>query len=208
LVQDLVDLPLEFGIFYARIPSQPAGKITSVVMKEMLFVMGDGRSTLRQLILKKDRAKLKWESLKVKYHDRLEEILPAGKKLELVSIGNHALGTKFLDGTHLINERLSATFDAISKQIEGFYFGRFDLRCASIEDLYKGSVKIVELNGCGAEPAHIYDPDFSLLKAVGVLFTHWHNIFVIARENHRQGVNYTPLKEGLRLYKKFKAATQ
>ncbi len=87
-------------------------------MKEMLSVTGDGRSSLQQLILSKDRAKLQWETLKEVYHDQLNEIIPLNKPIELVSIGNHCLGTKFLDGSHLINERLSATFDQISKQIE------------------------------------------------------------------------------------------
>jgi hypothetical protein len=207
LVQQLVGLPLEFGVFYTRFPSSQKGKVTSVVMKEMLSVTGDGRSTLEQLILKKDRAKLQWAKLKDTYEGRVKEILPKGQKLELVSIGNHALGTKFLNGNHLINEKLSATFDQISKQIDGFYFGRFDLRCAAIEDLYAGKISIVELNGCGAEPAHIYDPDFKLYKAIGVLFLHWKTIFEVARENHKLGVKYISHKEARDLYRKFKAAT-
>jgi hypothetical protein len=101
---------------------------------------------------------------------------------------------------------LSKSFDEISKQIEGFYFGRFDLRCGSIEDLYSGNIKIVELNGCGAEPAHIYDPEFKLFNAVGVLLTHWRQIFEIARENHKRGVPFASFKEGLFFYKRFKAA--
>jgi hypothetical protein len=208
LVQELVDLPLEFGVFYSRIPSSDKGRVTSIVAKEMLSVTGDGTSTLRTLILEKDRAKLQWEKLREIYKDELDQVLPAGKSKELVSIGNHALGTKFLNGNHLINETLSATFDEISKQIPGFYFGRFDLRCASIEDLYRGKIRIVELNGCGAEPAHIYDPDFKLRHAVVVLIRHWHQIFMIARENHRRGVSYTSLQEGIAFYKKFKAATR
>jgi hypothetical protein len=208
LVQELVDLPLEFGVFYRRFPSQENGEVTSVVMKEMLSVTGDGRATLQELILSKDRAKLQWEKLRITYHDRLTEIVPAEKKIELVPIGNHALGTKFLNGNYLINPKLSSTFDHISKQIEGFYFGRYDLRCASLDDFHEGKIKIVELNGCGAEPAHIYDPDFKLYDALKVLFTHWKNIFEIAQENHKLGVKYISHKEARDLYRKFKAATQ
>jgi hypothetical protein len=208
LIQELVDLPLEFGVFYARHPSRSTGKVTSIVIKEMLSITGDGRSSYRTLILNKDRAKLQWKKLSVKYSDKLDEIPPAGKIIELVSIGNHALGTKFLNGNHLINRQLISVFDNISQQIEGFYFGRFDLRCASLQDLYNGKVKIVELNGCGAEPAHIYDPAFGLYPAMVVLFKHWRTIFEIARENNRKGVPYMSIKEGYKLYKKFKAATR
>jgi hypothetical protein len=207
LVQDLVSLPLEFGVFYTRFPDQPKGRVTSVTMKEMLSVVGDGQSTLQVLILRKDRAKLQWSTLKEKFADRLQEIIPAGQAVELVSIGNHCLGTKFLDGSHLINAALSDTFDQISRQIDGFYFGRFDLRCASLEDLYRGNIKILELNGCGAEPAHIYQPGFPLLKGVRVLLNHWRNIFLIAQQNAQNGFAYTTFSEAHQHYKKFKQST-
>jgi hypothetical protein len=207
IAQEFVDLPLEFGIFYTRNPKDTRGKVTSVVMKEMLTVSGDGKQTLQQLILQKDRAKLQWSTLRDKYRNDLKTVLADGEKKELVSIGNHCLGTTFLDYRHLINERLSETFDIISKQIAGFYFGRFDLRCRSIEDLYAGNVKIMELNGCGAEPAHIYQPGYPLTKAMSELFNHWRTIFKIAQENHRRGVHYTSLKEASMYYKAFKKAT-
>jgi hypothetical protein len=208
LIQELVELPLEFGIFYLRFPAETTGRVTSIVMKEMLSVTGDGQATLQELILAKDRAKLQWETLRSMYEDHLHDVIPLNKTIQLVSIGNHCLGTKFLDGSHLINEKLSNTFDSISKQIDGFYFGRFDLRCASLEDLYNGNIKILELNGCGAEPAHIYQPGYSLFKAIKVLLLHWRNIFVIAQQNAGRGIEYVPLKEAREYYKKFKAATQ
>ena len=207
LVQALVSLPMEFGVFYTRFPDQSKGRVTSVTMKEMLSVSGDGQSTLQELILKKDRAKLQWNKLKETFAERLHEVVPEGEQVELVSIGNHCLGTKFLDGSHLINDKLSETFDRISHHIDGFYFGRFDLRCASVEDLYAGNIKILELNGCGAEPAHIYQPGFPLFKGVKVLLNHWHNIFLIARGNAQRGFAYTTLSEAQQHYKKFKEST-
>ncbi|MEJ1236924.1 hypothetical protein WBG78_02280 [Chryseolinea sp. T2] len=207
LIQEYVDLPLEFGIFYTRFPNSKKGHVTSVVMKEMLAITGDGSSTLRQLILNLDRAKLQWDSLSTAFRESLDLVVPQGQRIELVSIGNHCLGTKFLDGTHLMNSKLDHAFDVISQQIPEFYFGRFDLRCASIADLYTGQIKIMELNGCGAEPAHIYHPGYSLRKAFGVLFRHWHNIFVIAQQNERRGVSYTTLREAVAHYKRFKEAT-
>lgn len=207
LIQELITLPLEFGVFYQRYPSHVTGTVTSIVMKEMLYVVGDGKSTLEQLILDKPRAKLQYRKLKESYGARLSEIIPAGQSIELVSIGNHALGTKFLNGNHLITQKLTNSFDSISKSITGFYFGRFDLKCSSFEDLQNGNVKIVELNGCGAEPAHIYDPDFKIVDAVQVLFRHWRTIFEISRENHRRGVPFVSFSEAKTYYRKFKQAT-
>jgi hypothetical protein len=205
LVQELVELPLEFGVYYVRFPSEENGFVNSITAKEFLFIEGDGKKTIRQLILDKDRARLQWQTLKEVYKDRLEEVLGTGKKIELVSIGNHCLGTKFLNGNHLITAKLSASFDHISKQIKGFYFGRYDLRCSTLIDLENGNVKIVELNGCGAEPAHIYQPGSSLREACSVLVKHWRNMYRISVENHKRGVAYLSLNEGREIYKKFKA---
>ena len=208
LVQELVDLPLEFGIFYVRHPSSTTGRVTSIVGKELLSVVGDGQSTLEELILSKPRAKLQLAKLREQYEQELHNVLPRGKKVELVSIGNHALGTKFLNANHLITDKLHRVFDNIARDIEGFYFGRFDLRCNSIEDLYEGKVFIVELNGCGAEPAHIYDPDFKFIDAVFVLLRHWKTIFEISMSNHQRGVPFTSFKEGKRHYRNFRNATR
>ncbi len=208
LIQEFLDLPVELGVFYTRMPDEPEGYVNSVVIKDMLTVIGDGRSTLKELILDKPRAKLQWEKLSKAHADKLNNVIPTGEKFLLNSIGNHSLGTTFLDGEYLINPTLSKTFDHISKQIDGFYFGRYDLRCASIEDLYEGKIKIMELNGCGAEPAHIYHPEFSLWKAMGILFTHWKNIFLISMQNRKRGVLFTSFREGKRVFKNFKEATQ
>lgn len=208
LVQELVEEPFEFSVFYVRIPDEPFGRVISVVAKEMLSVTGDGRSSLRELIFASDRAKLQWEKLRVAYEKHLDEVIPQGRRFELVSIGNHCLGTRFINANHLINERLSHTFDEISKSIPEFYFGRYDLRCPSLEDLYEGKVRIMELNGCGAEPAHIYDSDFSLWKACRVLIEHWKYIFKIARVNRRMGIPYVSHRDAIAYYRKFKSAVK
>ena len=204
LIQELIDLPLEFGVFYVRFPSQTNGFVNSITGKEFLTIVGNGKKTLLQLIFEKDRALIQWNVLRTEYADRLEEVIEAGKKVELVSIGNHCLGTTFLNCNHLISPKLNRTFDELSKRINGFYFGRFDLRCGSMEDLQNGHVKIMELNGCGAEPAHIYHPGSSLFKAIAVLITHGRNLYRVSKENHEGGVPYLSWKEGKQIYKRTK----
>ncbi len=207
IAQELVDLPLEFGVFYRRYPNESMGAVTSIVGKEMLSITGDGKKTMQELILEKDRAKLQWRTLKIVYRERLGHLVASGNKIELISIGNHCLGTMFLNKNHLITEKLSASFDRISKQIDGFYFGRFDLRVATLEDLENGNVKVMELNGCGAEPAHIYEPGFSLIEALKVLLRHWKDIYLISVQNHHRGVAYISFREARAIFKSFKTLT-
>jgi hypothetical protein len=205
IVQALVDYPLEFGVFYIHFPDQPTGKVTSVTMKRFLSVTGDGTSTLQELILNLDRAKLQWDTLKEKYNDQLLTVLPKNETKELVSIGNHCLGTTFLNANHLITPKMHESFNRISSKVKGFYFGRYDLRCKSFEDLEAGNVMIVELNGCGAEPAHIYHPGFSFWKALATLFAHVHNMYRVSAINHSRGVPYLSFQEGRAIYRRFKA---
>jgi hypothetical protein len=203
IIQEWVNLPMEFGVYYLRFPNQKKGFVNSITMKEFLFVEGDGAKTLEQLILEKDRARLQWKSLKTAYQKNLHEVLPKGKKVELVSIGNHCLGTTFINGNHLITAKLSESFDRISQQVKGFYFGRYDLRCGSLKDLEEGRVMILELNGCGAEPSHIYHPGRSLWRGISDLVAHWKNMHRISKENYRLGVPYLSFREGREIYRRF-----
>jgi hypothetical protein len=41
--------------------------------------------------------------------------------LKVEPIGNHSRGTKFLDGTHLINEELVDVFRQIAQPLDGFF---------------------------------------------------------------------------------------
>ena len=206
IIQELIDLPLECGVFYIRRPGEATGRITSVNLKEMLTVSGDGHSTLRELILKQERARMQWKRLKHRFAGRLEEVVPSGKQVVLNHIGNHCLGTKFLNGEHLINEQLKDIFDKIAVQIEGFYYGRFDLRSATIDDLYAGRIKILELNGCSSEPAHIYEPGFSLMEAYKILYRHWREMYHISRLNKEKGFDYIPFRQAIREFRRYKAS--
>ena len=50
LIQSYITYPLELSIFYYRHPLQHSGVITSVTMKKLLTITGNGISTIGQLI--------------------------------------------------------------------------------------------------------------------------------------------------------------
>ncbi len=192
VIQEYIDLQEEVGVFYYRLPGEDKGHITSITQKEFLSVTGDGRASVLNLILSQPRAKLQLKRLK-KTHAHLLESVPAeGQKVNLGIIGNHSKGTLFIKGNHLINDSLRRLFDCISKEITGFYYGRFDIKCGSIEELNAGkNFKIIEVNGVCSEPTHIYDPHTSsYFKAVRDIFRHWKILHTISRTNHRVGVKY------------------
>ena len=197
IIQPFITYDEEYAIMYYRYPDQQEGKITSITKKEFLSVVGNGKNTLQELIWQQSRAILQWKKLKVKYANRLTEVLPKSKKLELVSIGNHSTGTMFIDANHINDKQLERVFDKIALGMEGVYFGRFDLKCRSIADMKAGkTIQIVEFNGVGAEPTHIYDPNCSLWECYRALLNHWSIMYKIGIAVHHQlGVPYMTLAE-------------
>lgn len=195
MVQQYISSDLELGVFYYRYPDEKKGHINSVVIKGFLEVTGDGKSTLCRLIQKHLRTKGRAEYLEQKFSARLDEVLPKGETLQLEPIANHSRGTAFLNGNHLINERLVEIFDKIA-DIDGFYYGRFDIRVPNLDDLYAGNnIYVMELNGVSSEPGHIYDPQHSLRDAYKELREHFRIVLKISELNHAKGVPYRPFKD-------------
>ena len=62
LLQPYHEGPYEAGIFYYRFPGQPQGRIFSITDKQFPVVVGDGRSTLAELIDAHPRYRLNQES--------------------------------------------------------------------------------------------------------------------------------------------------
>ena len=197
IMQEYIDLPMEAGVFYYRLPDEEKGTVSSVVLKGLLAVEGDGKSSIHELMLRSERAKLQIGRLATEGKIDLNHVPDLNESIILEPIGNHNRGTTFLDGGHLINQRLIDIIDKISNNIEGFYYGRYDLRCNDEEALYQGDFKIMELNGSVSEPAHIYSPGFPMLEGYRILYQHWRILYTISRMNHKNGVPYMSFKTGL-----------
>jgi len=126
----------------------------------MPVLLGDGKRTLEELILADDRAVCMSDFYLSKNSERTHEVAAAGESVQLVEIGTHCRGAIFLDGGETITPDLEEVIDRIAKTLDGFFFGRFDIRVPSRQDLMAGrNLKIVEVNGVTSEATHIYDPN-------------------------------------------------
>ena len=99
--------------------------------KRMPVLVGDGRSTLKELILADDRAVCMSDFYLRKNSARVNEVPAAGESVQLVEIGTHCRGAIFLDGNETITPALEEVIDRIAKTFDGFFFGRFDIRVPS-----------------------------------------------------------------------------
>jgi len=203
LIQEYVPFQNEIGIFYYRFPNEEKGHISGIVKKEFLAVKGDGVSTVEQLLLKNKRAVLQLPTLRIKEKDKMNIVLQKEEELIIVPYGNHVRGAKFLDDSSLIDEKLTNTIDSICKKVNGFYFGRLDIRYNDWEELKQGkNFSIIELNGSGSEPTHIYDPRHSVFWAWKEIAKHWKILYQISKLNHQlQNTPYMTTRMGLDMFK-------
>ncbi|HEY4288481.1 MAG TPA: NRDE family protein [Puia sp.] len=187
LLQEYIDYPHEIGVFYYRIPGEPKGHISGIVGKELLAVTGDGRSTVEELLVKQNRALLQLPVLRKGYGEFLRQTLKAGEQLTLVPYGNHSRGAKFIDWSDRIEPRLIKVIDDYCCQIPGFYFGRLDIKFSSWEELSAGKAfSVIELNGAGSEPTHVYDPAHSIFFAWKEIIRHLRLLYQVSRANAQQ----------------------
>jgi hypothetical protein len=206
LIQEFVPYENEVGIFYYRYPEHDKGFISGIVGKEFLTLTGDGKSTLNELLQSDKRFVLQIESLQKEYGEELNGILAAGEKKLLVPYGNHARGSKFLDFSDLIDEELISWVNSICRQVPEFYYGRLDLRYNNWGELKKGkNFSIIELNGAGSEPTHMYDPKHSLFFAWKEIVRHWILLWRISNKNHKRGFPFMTYSEGAKMFRDNKA---
>lgn len=205
LLQAYIDAPIELAVMHHRMPDSGQGLVTSICVKETLSVTGDGHSSVRDLMLKNLRSKFQLDRFMREKPALLKKVPENGEVLELEPIGNHCKGTKFLNGNDLINEDIHAVFNQVAAQMEGIHYGRFDLRCPSIEALRRGEFLVMEYNGVAAEPAHIYDPAMPVLEKYSTIYRHWRIIYNIYKQQKAKGVKPMSLKEALAAVKNYRA---
>lgn len=188
LLQRMVKAEGEAGVFYVREPGAAHGKIISLTLKYFPHVAGDGRSTLKELILADPRAGQVPHLYLGRFRRELDDVLPVGEIKRLVFSGSHSKGAIFRNGNDYITEAMRARFDFIADGIEGFHFGRFDVRFDDFEAFRRGKdFAIIEYNGAGAEVTHIWDSRTHLLDAWRDLRKQFTLLFRIGAANRKRG---------------------
>lgn len=199
LIQRYHPGPHECGVLWARDPDapvgSPAGAIFSVTRKAFPAVTGDGRATLRRLVLSHPRYRAQADTFRQRFPDLWRRVVPAGQTLRLSQSGNHCQGAMFLDGADLITPELE---DAVARIVrsyaapdgarDGLDIVRLDMRYESDELLRRGrGFGIVEINGSSSESGNVYDPSWSLPRAQHVAARHVRLLVDLGAARRRAG---------------------
>ena len=189
----------EAGVFYVRMPGEETGRIYSITLRYFPFVIGNGTSTLRELIQNDPRTKLRADFYLGEKSNHLgfgkedlEHIPNEGELIRLAFIGSLRVGGLYRDASHLATPELTQRFDAIARSMPEFYYGRFDIRFESTDLLKEGKgFNIIEINGAGAEAIQAWDPDVPLFKLYSEFFKAQSLLFKVAALNRKRG--YKPM---------------
>lgn len=197
LVQRYHPGPVEVGVLWVRDPAtierpdRPGlhGRIYAVTHKTLPTLVGDGRRTLRQLILSHPRHRAQAAVFLERMHERLADVPAAGEEVGLGAAGNHSQGALFVDGSRFVTPALEAKIDRMARSFAGgFDIGRFDIRCATEAELMAGeNLGVIELNGVTSEPTNIYDPSWSIFRAQSVLLGYWRRLVELGMARQRTG---------------------
>ncbi len=205
LLQEFLPEEGEAGLFYVRHPDEKHGRITSITLKYPPVVTGDGRSTLRELILADPRAGQVAHLYLPRLAHRLHEVPAQGERVRLVFVGNHCKGSIFRNGARHATPELTACFDRIGAALPDFHFGRIDVRFSSLAALSRGEgFRIIEINGAGSEATHVWDPATSLLDAWRAQFFHYGEAYRIGAANRDRGHRPTEIGNLFNLWRRQK----
>lgn len=208
LLQAYVPFEGEAGVFYCREPGQARGRIISITLKYFPHVYGDGRRTLRELIMADPRAGRLAHLYLQRHAARLDDVPMPGQAIRLAFAGSHSRGAIFRNGNAWVTTAMEARFDAIAKRLPEFHFGRFDIRFADFAQVQAGhAFTIVEANGAGAESTHIWDRRTTLLQAWADLMRQYRLLFQIGRANRDRGFQPLSLREFRRWHRREKDLT-
>jgi len=188
VLQEMIEHEAEAGVFYVRLPGEDKGRIFSLTLKYFPHVIGDGVSTLKELIQADVRAGLLQHIYLPRHKDNLHLVLPQGEPFRLAFAGSHSRGTIFRDGAAFITPDMEQAFDEVARSIPEFYIGRFDLRFESMDKLQRGEgFRLMEINGAGGEATHIWDRKTRLREAYATLFEQNRLLFEIGYRNRKRG---------------------
>lgn len=195
ICQKLASWEPEVGVFYVKDPVTQTSQITSLTFKHLPKVVGDGISTLGELIQEDERAGLLQHLYYKRHETRWNEIPMKDEVVSLVFSAAHSKGAVFRDAREHITPQLTRAVSDIMAGLPDFYYGRLDVKYSDLESLKDGkSLEIVEINGASAESIHVWDKDAKFIETIHTLLWQYRTLFRIGAYHKRRGLKTPSLR--------------
>ena len=186
IIQQFVSDPLEYGIYYLRMPGEASGAILDLTERILPHVYGDGQSSVYELIDKRPEWKQSARAIKKRIAiGTLRRIPTQGECVRLSDAASLAEGALFIDSRALRTAALERHINDLAS-VDGFFIGKFDFKVPSVEHLLQGDgLKLLEVNGVTSELNWIYDLRTPYGEACRAIQAQLASIVAIARLNRR-----------------------
>lgn len=205
ILQEYCDWPEEFGVFYMRLPNEKKGKIISMTRKVIPIITGDGVYTFQELV--EESVIENKQAILERHSDKLEWVIPKGERFRTLVQAAHSRGCMFYKADEYKTSKLLESVDKICN-MDGFHFGRLDVKAKSGDDLKKGKFKIIEINGCTSEFIHVYDNSLSYLEGMRDFRREWRLLFKTAAANRHHSKEDMSLRQFIKHYIAFFSQTK
>jgi hypothetical protein len=181
LLQRLAVEPNEAGIHYERRPGEQVGRVAALTIRHPPAVVGDGQRNIGELIATNVRTRTKIEFYRrLLSSEMLVRIPPRHERVVLTTVASVRVGGRYEDAMHLITPALSAAVDGLCRSMQGFEYGRLDVRFGTVEALREGRFKTIEINGAGSEAIQFWDPSLSMSAAFAGVFAKQRDLYAMA----------------------------
>ncbi|RKF14557.1 D-alanine--D-alanine ligase [Alginatibacterium sediminis] len=188
LLQRLSSFQAEAGVFFVRDPRQQQGRIISMALKYTPFVVGDGISSLAQLVAQDARASQLTHLYQQRHAANWNSIIAKDEPYRLVFSASHSKGAIFTDAKDLVTEQLNQALNEIMQGLPEFHYGRLDIKFKNIDALKRGEqLEIVEINSASSESLHIWDSSTPFKEAMRALLYQYRLLFKFGDYQRQQG---------------------
>ena len=188
ILQKFVSYEGEAGIYYVRLPHEAKGRITGILLRFFPRVVGDGHSSIAELMARNPRACRLGQDGRSEPCCDISRVPSAGEIVRLSVTGSTRVGGMYEDATALVTPAMENAINAIALDMKELHVARFDVRYESIGAMRAGhSFKIIEVNGAGSEAVHAWDPRYTLSQAYRIVFEKQRMLFAIGAAMRSRG---------------------
>lgn len=188
VLQKFVPYEGEAGLYYVRLPGEKRGRITGMLLRYFPRVVGDGVSTIAELMARHPRAQRVGKDGRCEPCCETSRIALAGEIVRLSVTGSTRVGGMYQDATSLVTLELESAINDIALDMEELHVARFDVRYDTIGAMRAGhSFQIIEVNGAGSEAVHAWDPRYSLWEAYRIVFEKQRMLFSVGAAMRKRG---------------------
>jgi hypothetical protein len=172
LIEEAIMTQSEFCISVVRDLATQIFWVFSITERVIPTVIGDGKTSIQKLIPLLDIPDLqKQKILEALEPEFLAKVLAHNVVQTVVRTASISYGTNYVKQRLTLAQKklLEQQLNKVLSDATGFNIGRFDIKANNLDELLAGKFKVIELNGIGGMPTHVYETHLTIDQKQAIL---------------------------------------